>query len=112
MRCFECGVEIDEMNESQPVCPSCGTVPGGWVDSANVFALLEDAAAMASAPLDHEEDQDAGLDLDEPFDPIRMPADLQEAGDDAEALLQAIGYAAFALPEGFRLFQLPTERVM
>ena len=108
MRCLECGVEIDEMNESQPVCPGCGTVPGGRGDTADVCALLEDAAVMASAPLDHEED----LDLDEPFDPIRTPADLQEAGDDAEALLQAIGCAAFFLPEGFRLFQLPTERVM
>ena len=112
MRCLECGVEIDEINESQPVCPSCGTVPGGQGDCADYCALLEDAAAISSAPLDHEEDQNAGLDFDEPFDPIRMPADLQEAGDDAEALLQAIGYAAFALPEGFRLFQLLTEWVM
>jgi len=30
-----------------------------------------------------------------------MPADLQEAGDDAEALLQAIGYAAFACRKDF-----------
>ena len=112
MRCFECGAEFDEMNESQPVCPGCGTVPGGRRDSADVCALLEDAAAIASAPFDGGEVQDAGLDDDEPFDPIRMPVDLQEAADDAEALLQAVGYAAFVLPEGFRLFQLPTERVM
>ena len=112
MRCFECGAEFDEMNESQPVCPGCGTVPGGRRDSADVCALLEDATAIASAQFDGEEDQDAGFDDDEPFDPIRMPVDLQEAADDAEALLQAVGYAAFVLPEGFRLFQLPTERVM
>lgn len=24
MRCSECGFRIDELNESQPVCPSCG----------------------------------------------------------------------------------------
>jgi hypothetical protein len=112
MRCFKCGDEFDEMNESQPVCPGCGTVPGGRRDSDDVCALLEDAAVIASAQLDLEEGQDAGFDVDEPFDPIRMPADLQEAGDDAEALLQAVGYAAFVLPEGFRLFQLATERVM
>src|ERR1700685_3484378 len=103
MRCFECGAEFDEMNESQPVCPGCGTVPGGRRDTADVCALLEDAAAIASAQFDGEEDQHAGLD-DEPFDPIHMPVDLQEAADDAEALLQAVGYAAFVLPEGFRLF--------
>jgi hypothetical protein len=112
MRCLECGAEIDEMNESQPVCPGCGTVPGGRVDSADVCALLEEAAAFASAQSDCEEDQDAGFDGDQAFDPVRMPVDLQEAGDDAEALLQVIGYAAFVLPEGFRLFRLPTERVM
>jgi hypothetical protein len=111
MRCFECEAEFDEMNESQPVCPGCGTVPGGRPDTADVCALLEDAAAIASAQFDGEDDQDAGFD-DEPFDPIRMPVDLQEAADDAEALLQAVGYAAFVLPEGFRLFRFPTERVM
>ena len=112
MRCFECGAEFDEMNESQPVCPGCGAVPEGRRDSADLCALLEDAAAFASAQLDHEEGQDLGPVLDQPFEPIRMPADLQEAGDDAEALLQATGYASFILPEGFRLFLLPTERVM
>jgi hypothetical protein len=28
MRCLECGAEFDEVNESQPVCPGCGVVPG------------------------------------------------------------------------------------
>jgi hypothetical protein len=110
MRCLECGAEFDEMNESQPVCPGCGAVPGGRRDSADICALLEDAAAIASAPLDQEEQ--AGMDLEQPFDPIRIPVDLQEAGDDAEALLQASGYATFDLPEGFRFFRLPTELVM
>ena len=112
MRCLECGAEFDEMNESQPVCPGCGAVPVGRRDSEELCALLEDAAAIASARVDHEEAQDPGPDLDQPFEPIRMPVDLKEAGEDAEALLQAVGYAAFVLPEGFRLFQLPTERVM
>jgi hypothetical protein len=111
MRCIECGAEFDEMNESQPVCPGCGGVPGRR-DSADVCALLEEAAMIASAQLDREEDQDAGPGLDESFDPIRMPVDLQEAGDEAEALLQVTGYATFVLPGGFRFFRLPTERLM
>ena len=27
MNCPDCGFEIDELNESQPVCPRCGTDP-------------------------------------------------------------------------------------
>ena len=27
MNCPYCGFEIDELNESQPVCPQCGTDP-------------------------------------------------------------------------------------
>jgi len=27
MTCPNCGFEIDELNESQPLCPSCGTDP-------------------------------------------------------------------------------------
>jgi hypothetical protein len=112
MRCVECGAEFDEMNESQPVCPGCGAVPEGRRDGADVCALLEDAAAIASAQSDREEDQGAGLDIDQPIDASRIPVDFQEAADDAEALLQATGFATFDLPEGFRFFRLPTERVM
>ena len=112
MRCFECGAEFDELNESQPVCPGCGAVPGGRRDGADICALLEDAAAIVSAQSDREEDQDGGLDPDRLIDPSRIPVDLQEAADDAEALLQATGFATFDLPEGFRFFRLPTERVM
>ena len=112
MRCLECGAEFDEMNESQPVCPGCGAVPGGRRDGADVCALLEEAAALASAQSDREEDQDAGPDLDRPIDPSRIPVDFQEAGDDAEALLQATGFATFDLPDGFHFFRLPTERLM
>ena len=112
MRCLECGAEFDEMNESQPVCPGCGAVPGGRRDGADVCALLEDAAAIASEQSDGEDDQDAGLNIDQPVDPSRIPVDFQEAADDAEALLQATGFATFDLPEGFRFFRLPTERVM
>jgi hypothetical protein len=110
MRCLECEAEFDEMNESQPVCPGCGATQGDRRDTADVCALLEDAVMIASQQLDREADQEAGP--DQPFDPIRTPVDLQEAGDEAEALLQATGYATFVLPGGFRFFRLPTERMM
>ena len=112
MSCLECGAEFDEVNESQPVCPGCGAVPGSRRDSADICFLLEDGAALAAEASARIEDLDVGLDSEQIFDPIRMPIDLQEAADDAEALLQATGYATFVLPEGFRLFRLPTERVM
>src|SRR2546430_1343754 len=44
MRCLECGIEFDELNESQPVCPACGTPPGTGRDDDDISALLDDAA--------------------------------------------------------------------
>jgi hypothetical protein len=99
------------MNESQPVCPGCGSPPGLDRDDAEIVALLDEAALFAAAPTETGE-SDHGLELDEPTGTIEMPRDLQEALDDAEALLLATGLATFDLPEGFRMFQLPTERIM
>ena len=111
MRCLECGAEFDELNESQPVCPACGTLPGTGRDDDDVCALLDDAALIAAAPNDAE-DAELGLDLDEEYEPVPMPLDLQEARDDAESLLLATGHVTFDLPEGLRMFSLPTERIM
>ena len=111
MRCWECGAEIDELNESQPVCPACGTPPGTGRDDDDICALLDEAALVAAAS-DEPADTDPGLDLDESDEPVRMPLDLREALDDAESLLLATGHATFDLPEGFRMFPLPTERIM
>ena len=111
MRCLECCAEIDELNESQPVCPACGTPPATGRDDDDVSALLDDAALIAAAP-GEAQDTDPGLDLEEPDEPVRMPPDLQEAWEDAEALLLATGHATFDLPEGFRIFPLPTQRIM
>jgi hypothetical protein len=99
------------MNESQPVCHGCGSPPGMGRDDAEIGALLDEAAVFAAAPIETGE-PDLGIALDEPAGPTRMPRDLQEALDDAEALLLATGHATFDLPEGFRMFQLPTERIM
>ena len=64
MRCLECGAELDELNESQPVCPACGAPPGMGRDDEDVCALLDDAALIAAAS-DQTENADAGLGLDE-----------------------------------------------
>ena len=113
MRCWECGAEIDELNESQPVCPACGAPPGVGRDDEDVCALLDDAALIAAAPDDAEDtDPGLGLGLDQQEEPVLMPLDLQNALDDAESLLLATGHATFDLPEGFRMFALPTERIM
>jgi hypothetical protein len=111
MRCLECGAEFDEMNESQPVCPGCASPLGTGRDDADIVALMDEAAVIAAAAAEAENDH-PGLDLDQALEPVRMPLDLQEALDDAEALLLATGHATFDLPEGFRMFPLPTERVM
>ena len=62
MRCLECGIEFDELNESQPVCPACGTPPGTGRDDDDICALLDDAALVAAAT-DEAEDTDPGLGL-------------------------------------------------
>ena len=111
MRCLECGAEFDEMNESQPVCPGCGSPPCLGRDDAEIGALLDEAAVFAAAPAEAPE-PDLGAELDELTGPTPMPGDLLEALDDAEALLLATGHATFDLPEGFRMFPLPTERIM
>ena len=71
-----------------------------------------DDAALVAAASDEAEDPDPGPDLDQLDELVRMPLDLQEALDDAESLLLATGHATFDLPEGFRMFPLPTERIM
>jgi hypothetical protein len=39
MKCPDCGFDIDELNESQPVCPRCGADP---YDSNSSADLLDD----------------------------------------------------------------------
>ena len=60
MRCWECGAEFVELNESQPVCPACGAFPSMGRDDGDVCALLDDAALIATAP-DDAEDTDPAL---------------------------------------------------
>ena len=111
MRCWECRLDFDEINESQPVCPGCGQVPSSQCDHPDFSGLLDEAAPLPIIR-ESETEPDDGFDSMPVLETIRLPVDLREADDDAEALLEAIGMAAFHLPDGLRLFRVPTERVM
>lgn len=110
MPCLECGLEFDEMNESQPVCPACGALPGLHEDE---FALIAHPAADRSniAP-ESEVAEEFGFGEEELCEVPQLPSDLCEAADEADGLLEATGLAAFLLPDGLRLFRLSSERVM
>jgi hypothetical protein len=111
MRCWECRLEFDEFNESQPVCPGCGLLPSSQRDHPDFSGVFDEAQTLASVRTCDDEQDDIS-DAEAALEAIRLPLDLREAADDAEALLEAIGMVAFRLPDGLRLFRIPTERVM
>ena|SRR5215469_6130614 len=111
MRCWECRLEFDETNESQPVCPGCGQPPGSKGDHPDFSAVLDEVHQVAIMRACKVETENS-FDTAPAVETVRLPVDLREAADDAEALLEAIGMAAFHLPDGLRLFRVPTERVM
>lgn len=111
MRCWECKLDFDDLNESQPVCPGCGQLPSSRPDHPDFSGVFDEAQTLASARA-YGDEQDDSSDAGTVLEAIRLPVDLREAADDAEALLEAIGMAAFDLPDGLRLFRMPTERVM
>jgi NADH pyrophosphatase NudC (nudix superfamily) len=88
MICIECGFGIDEMNESQPVCPRCGTDPYQSESSVNLGcdseleAIFQEGTAVA-AMLTKDEEDNYNL-----FDQIRIfpsGADPDWAMHEAEA---------------------------
>ena len=111
MLCWECRLEFDEMNESQPVCPGCGELPRCRGDSLE-FSAIFDGLPEAAIPHETELPENDSFSADQTQDRTGLPRDLREAADEAEGLLEAIGFATFHLPQGLRLFRLPTERVM
>ena len=40
MQCLDCGFKLDRVNESQPVCPCCGTDPNDHPESTLAPGLL------------------------------------------------------------------------
>ena len=111
MRCWECRLEFDDLNESQPVCPGCGQLPSSERDHPDFSGVFDEAETLALV-WSCEAEQNHNFDSTPVLETVRLPVDLQEAADDAEALLEATGMAAFHLPDGLRLFRVPTERVM
>ena len=111
MRCWECRLEFDDLNESQPVCPGCGRPPSSQRDHPDFSGVFDDAQTLAIVP-SCEAERDDNFDATPARETIRLPVDLREAADDAEALLEATGMAAFHLSNGLRLFRIPTERLM
>ncbi len=110
MRCTECGADFDDLNESQPVCPGCGTPPGPLADDADVTAVLEDAGFIDVLESTGEPDLEPE---DPPGNLVLVSPDLDIVLDDAEALLLATGNAGFDVPgKGYRILPLPTDRVM
>jgi len=111
MPCLECGLEFDEMNESQPVCPGCGAPADLRGDEFALIGEINEVDRSHTAP-ESGCAAELGFVEDESCDVPRLPPDLCEAADEAEGMLEATGLTAFLLPDGFRLFRLPTERVM
>ncbi len=111
MHCWGCRLEFDEINESQPVCPGCGQVPTIRRDHSTFSAIVEELPPLASPP-ESQLAEDDNYDSNPVLAANPLPMDLQEAADDAEALLEATGLAAFRLTGGFRLFRLRTEWVI
>ena len=111
MHCWECRLEFDDLNESQPVCPGCGQPPSSQRDHPDLSGVFDDAQTLTIVRA-REAEQDDSFDATPAPETIRLPVDLREAADDAEALLEATGMAAFHLPDGLRLFRVPSERLM
>jgi len=69
--CRGCGFKIDPLNESQLICPACGTAPDhipALEDELDISAALEDGAAFAAEPVTRtatlEADEPIGSDVD------------------------------------------------
>jgi len=91
--CPECGFRFDAINESQVVCPACGTYPRSGLppesDPENA-AAFEDAEAFSEASISRAEvlEGDAPLELE--LDDYVSDPDLELIIADAEALKAAL----------------------
>ena len=92
MSCTECGFRFDPDNESQVVCPGCGTYPTDPLrpdNESDLAAAFEDGEAFAEAPLALGEllggDAPAEPEIEYVTDP-----DLDLVIADGEVLMQAL----------------------
>ena len=92
-RCPECGFRFDAINESQVVCPACGTDPRSGLppesDPENA-AAFEDAEAFAEASISLAELLEGDAPLEQELDDYVSDPDLELIIADAEALKAAL----------------------
>jgi hypothetical protein len=72
MRCWECRLEFDEINESQPVCPGCGQQPSSQRDP-DFSGVFDEAQALATVRACEVEDDDS-FDATPVLETIRLPS--------------------------------------
>ena len=91
--CLECGFRFDAINESQVVCPACGTDPRTGLPSESDFeiaAAFEDAEAFAEGSMSLAEVLEGDARLEPEVDYYVSDPDLELIIADAEALRAAL----------------------
>jgi hypothetical protein len=91
--CPECGFRFDAINESQVVCPACGTDPRSGLPPASdpeTAAAFEDAEAFAEGSMSLAEVLEGDARLEPEVDYYVSDADLDLFISDAEALRAAL----------------------
>jgi hypothetical protein len=92
-RCPECGFRFDAINESQVVCPACGTDPRNWLSPESdpeTAAAFEDAEAFAEAPISLAGVLEGDAPLEPEVDYYVSDPDLELIIADADALRAAL----------------------
>src|SRR5690349_13555533 len=91
--CPECGFRFDASNESQVVCPACGTDPRSGLppeSDPEIAAALEDAEAFAEGSISLAEVLEGDAPLEPELDYYVSDSDLELIIADAEALRAAL----------------------
>jgi hypothetical protein len=92
-RCPECGFRFDAINESQVVCPACGTDPRSRLPpetDPETAAAFEDAEAFAEVSISVAEELEGDARLEQEVDYYVSDPDLELVIADAEALMAAL----------------------
>ena len=91
--CPECGFRFDAINESQVVCPACGTDPRSGLppeSDPETAAAFEDAEAFAEASISLAEVLEGDAPLEPELDYYVADPDLELIIADADALRAAL----------------------
>ena len=92
-RCPECGFRFDAINESQVVCPACGTDPRSGLppeSDPETPAALDDAEAFVPASISLAEVLEGDAPLEQEFDYYVADPDLELIIADADVLRAAM----------------------